>query len=274
MEEPYRTIQEIGQAAERLASDTTTPAEEKFAAAQKWIHQLADIKFRNKTIPVEWEQYIAGVDTSLHQILAEVRPKVNRHHAAQISIESRTDLGWEKMEAEQERRQKKYERREKFKVGIRTGLAIGLITFILVEIFVYQWLVLSSNEGWFHDISKKRWQVIEKRMNFGKSIETKDHNGMTGLLYLARTGSLDDIQALHRMGADIHATDNTGKTALHHAAANANRLAIEWLIAEGLDVNKADNSGTTPLHYFFSKSSWDEVRPPVLRFTVKPRSKN
>jgi len=91
-------------------------------------------------------------------------------------------------------------------------------------------------------------------MRFGKSVETKDHKGMTGFLYLARTGTLDDLKKMKALGADLHARDKAGLTSLHHAAANANRDAVAWLTSEGLDVNVTDNAGTTPLHYFFIKA--------------------
>ncbi len=259
MEEPYHSIQNIGEATEQLAANTDAPANEQFSEAQLLLNQLFQIKSGTDALSVDWQQYIAGVEITLQRIQAETRSRLNRHDAAQIFIKTQADLGRGKVELEESERSARYQSKEKIKLRTLTAAAVAFILLIITAIGIYQWTVFSSDEGWFHDISLKRWAVIEKRMSFGKSIETKDHNGLTGFLYLARTGSLADLKQMQKLGADIHATDNAGRGALHYAAAATNPDAVEWLISEGIDPNVEDHTGTTPLHYFFMKAPGTQI---------------
>ncbi|MEM6883519.1 MAG: ankyrin repeat domain-containing protein [Verrucomicrobiota bacterium] len=254
MEEPYRTIQDIGQATERLAADHEASPDQKFAEAQKQLNRLANVKFGNFSVPVDWEQYIASAEVTLHHIQAEVRPQLDRNQATQIAIKTQAELNWDKVSASEVSRDQQRQRKHKLKMRTVTTVAVLFILCLVGFVGFYQWSVLTSNEGWFHDLSKKRWAFLEKRMRFGKSIETQDHMGMTGFLYLARTGAIEDLKKMQQLGADIHAQDNAGRTAMHHAAANANSLSVEWLVAQGLNINATDKAGTTPLHYFFQKA--------------------
>lgn len=255
MQDPYSTLQEIGERSQRLAANTDKPSGLIFSEAQKLLTQLSEVKSDFPALPPEWEQFVSGVEADLHHIQAESRRKSDKNQAGQIFIPPRAEHNRDQTERQENSRRIKRERKEKLKLLSLTATPAICIIALLGAIAVYQWAMLNSDEVWFHDLSKKRWGIIEKRISFGKSIETKDHNGMTGFLHLARTGTLQDLKKMQELGANVKALDHKGRSALHHAAANSNRSAVEWLITQGIDVNQPDHDGTTPLHYFFQKAT-------------------
>ncbi|MEM1158157.1 MAG: ankyrin repeat domain-containing protein [Verrucomicrobiota bacterium] len=254
MEDPYRKIRKIGQATEKLAADNNAAPDRIFAESQKRLNELADIELEHASITVEWEQYMSSVRTTLHHMQAKARPQIDRHLAAQITIQTQAELGRDKVKEQEDLRRRRRARKKKIKLAIITASVVISVLSCIGMLIFYQWSVLNSNEGWFHDLSQKNWTSIEKRMRLGRSVETADHMGMTGLLYLARTGTLEDLKQMQQLGANLYVKDNSGRTALHHAAANADHKSVEWLISQGIDVNVKDVTGTTPLHYFFLKA--------------------
>lgn len=78
----------------------------------------------------------------------------------------------------------------------------------------------------------------------------KDMNrgGLTPLLFAAREGCIDCMQALLDGGADIDLADPDGGTPLILALLNGNWNAAKFLVLAGADVNLWDLSGQTPLY--------------------------
>ena len=78
----------------------------------------------------------------------------------------------------------------------------------------------------------------------------KDMNrgGLTPLLFAAREGCVDCIQALLDGGADIDLPDPDGGTPLILAVLNRNWDAAKFLVEQGADVNLWDLSGQAPLY--------------------------
>jgi hypothetical protein len=254
MEEPYQSIQSIGEAAQALLSGPETPAEYQFSQAQVLQDRLVEIKSGDHALPVEWEQYLANTEMVLYRIQADTRPKLDRQTASQLTLQNQATRNRHQSNEDDMIRSLRYEKKQRFKIITITAGAIGFILLVAAIIGIYQWQILSSDEGWFHDVSLKRWSVLEKRIHFGKSIETRKHNGLTAFLIMADEGTLEDLQKLASLGADINASDDSGKTALHYAAAAGHGDSVEWLISQGIDVNIKDHSGATPLHYFFQKA--------------------
>jgi uncharacterized protein len=72
--------------------------------------------------------------------------------------------------------------------------------------------------------------------------------GLTPLLFAAREGCIECLQALLDKGADIDRPDPDGVTALIMALLNYNWDAARFLIEAGADVNLWDFYGQTPLY--------------------------
>ncbi len=72
--------------------------------------------------------------------------------------------------------------------------------------------------------------------------------GLTPLLFAAREGCIDCIDALLDAGADINLDDPDGTTALIMALLNRHWDAAKFLVEAGADVNLWDLYGQTPLY--------------------------
>jgi ankyrin repeat protein len=81
----------------------------------------------------------------------------------------------------------------------------------------------------------------------GVSPDTCDSEGLTGLLWASRTGSIEIAEALLHVGADINARDNSGRTALHHAVGYRQREFIVFAARIGALLNLVDRYGCTAL---------------------------
>jgi ankyrin repeat protein len=84
--------------------------------------------------------------------------------------------------------------------------------------------------------------------------------GLTPLLFAAREGCIDCLEALLDKGADIDLADPDGATALLMALLNYHWDAAHFLIRSGADVNLWDIYGQTPLYV-----AVDMNTPPVGR---------
>jgi len=81
------------------------------------------------------------------------------------------------------------------------------------------------------------------------SATAQDADGID-ILELAKTGSLQDIQAALQQGADVNAMDAGGETPLMYAAENNQPPeVIAELLNAGANVNARDSAGVTPLMY-------------------------
>ncbi|XP_068619263.1 uncharacterized protein [Battus philenor] len=82
------------------------------------------------------------------------------------------------------------------------------------------------------------------------SVEVRDADGRTPLLWAASAGSAAAVLALHQAGARVDDSDRDGLTALHCAAARGHTEALETLVGLcGARVDVVDSHGCTPLHY-------------------------
>ena len=93
--------------------------------------------------------------------------------------------------------------------------------------------------------------AVKKLLALRATIDVRDVNGMTPLLYAAKNGKLDTLLLLLEKGAKKMAYDNSGMNALHWAAAGNNNNIITALVKEqGFNINQIlDDSGSgAPLH--------------------------
>ncbi|XP_054901689.1 uncharacterized protein zgc:113279 [Poeciliopsis prolifica] len=94
--------------------------------------------------------------------------------------------------------------------------------------------------------------AIAKRMWVISSLDLKDSDGMTALLYAAKHNQHLMVADLIRLGANVNETNNLGKSCLHLSAENGYIRVLEVLkqaMMDGLyiDVEATDNSGMSVL---------------------------
>ena len=72
---------------------------------------------------------------------------------------------------------------------------------------------------------------------------------------LHRCTTLEEAEALVRLGLDVNAKNHASVTPLHSACANSRLEVAAALIAAGADVNAREGGDWTPLHYACSNGN-------------------
>lgn len=80
-----------------------------------------------------------------------------------------------------------------------------------------------------------------------------------------KTGNIDEIKRLVRLGADIEGKDENGKAPLHWATLYGKTKAIAELVRLGADIEAKDENVKTPLH-------WASISGNIEVITVLPMS--
>jgi hypothetical protein len=89
---------------------------------------------------------------------------------------------------------------------------------------------------------------LERLLDLGMSVETRDVGGSTLLLTAASNGETRIVRMLVARGANPNAkADRWGQSALHLAVSNFDVESIKALLANGANVNAIDDYGRTPL---------------------------
>lgn len=88
---------------------------------------------------------------------------------------------------------------------------------------------------------------IQKIIDSGININSKDEKGRTILFKLALKRRTEAIKILVKNGLNLDAEDNHGKTALFEAASNSDGMMIRFLINQKASVNYINSSGRTIL---------------------------
>jgi hypothetical protein len=78
--------------------------------------------------------------------------------------------------------------------------------------------ILCSCVGLLHDAKTGNIERMEKSLEYGTSIETKNEAGSTALIVAAYSRQVEAVEYLCKKGADVNAQNNSGVTALIHAA--------------------------------------------------------
>jgi ankyrin repeat protein len=94
----------------------------------------------------------------------------------------------------------------------------------------------------------------------GANIEAKDNSGDTALIEAATSGQTDTVKLLLEKGANIEAKDNGGDTALIEAATRGQTDTVKLLLDKGANIEAKDNSGETALIGAADNGKTDAVR--------------
>ena len=79
----------------------------------------------------------------------------------------------------------------------------------------------------------------------GADVDARFQDGMTALIVMSSSASVESVDMLLRLGADPNLGGDDGGTALMIAAKRGRVDTVRLLIAAGADVNAADNAGRT-----------------------------
>ena len=77
--------------------------------------------------------------------------------------------------------------------------------------------------------------------------QSRAGSGLTPLMYAAKNGNIESVNALIELGADVNTVDHSGRTPLIHAACGGSDACVVMLIDKGADMNKSAADGFTPL---------------------------
>lgn len=100
--------------------------------------------------------------------------------------------------------------------------------------------------------------VLTRRDQFPLSIDAKDSDDMTPLLWASELGHQTIVQLLLNNGAHVDAAKNSGDTPLLWAAAAGHEATVRLLLASRARVGAANRHGETPL-YWAAKLGHEEI---------------
>ena len=90
-------------------------------------------------------------------------------------------------------------------------------------------------------------KAVQRLIQDGVDIETRDREGLTALMHAASKGRQDIVETLLANGARVNAVDRTGRNALMMAALAGDIQGVRLLVESGADVNAMDYYGSRPL---------------------------
>ena len=90
-------------------------------------------------------------------------------------------------------------------------------------------------------------EMVQALINAEANLDAQNNNGCTALMYAARWGTTEMVQALINAEANLDAQDNDGWTALMYATRWGRTEMVQALIQAGADLDTQDNHGWTAL---------------------------
>nr|KAF6428909.1 ankyrin repeat domain 23 [Molossus molossus] len=95
---------------------------------------------------------------------------------------------------------------------------------------------------------KGHGQLVNKLLEAGAIVDTRDLLDRTPVFWACRGGHLDILKQLLNHGAQVNARDKIWSTPLHVAVRMGHCECLEHLIACGAHINAQDKEGDTALH--------------------------
>jgi ankyrin repeat protein len=121
--------------------------------------------------------------------------------------------------------------------------------------------VLTGAEACKRHDDPTRVQLVELLIAKGAEVSHQDRSGATALMYAARNGDTQAVNALLRSRARVNLADNDGETALMKAAASScDEDTVRALLNAGADLNARDHKGRNALESFRSSYACPESK--------------
>jgi ankyrin repeat protein len=115
----------------------------------------------------------------------------------------------------------------------------------------------------FQAIERADGERLRSLIRQGETLETRNADGLTPLLFAAKIGQSNVVQVLLESDSELEARDPTGKTALALAASGSVDI-VEMLLRAGAEVDARDSIGQTPLMH--TAGAWS---PRVLKRLIE-----
>lgn len=106
------------------------------------------------------------------------------------------------------------------------------------------------------DLVKSRAPLVQLLIAKGAEVNHQDRDGFTALMYAARNGDTQAVNALLSSGASVNVADKNGETALIKAAASScTEETVRALLSAGADLSARDHKGRNALEAFRSSNA-------------------
>ncbi|MBQ8784549.1 MAG: ankyrin repeat domain-containing protein [Alphaproteobacteria bacterium] len=96
-------------------------------------------------------------------------------------------------------------------------------------------------------LNGRTFEDIEKEINSGANINSKNNEGKTALILATTLGNKEFVEFLVSKGADVDAKNNDGYTAFFLALLDGYKEIAELLLSKGTNINVIANDGNTTL---------------------------
>jgi hypothetical protein len=106
----------------------------------------------------------------------------------------------------------------------------------------------------------RRTADVERLLENGADVDSRDEAGMTPLHSVAFLGHIKTARLLIKYGADVNAINDKGETPLHLAADGGQLEIVKLLLDSGAEINIETKEGKTPLDYVNKNISyWEQM---------------
>lgn len=89
--------------------------------------------------------------------------------------------------------------------------------------------------------------LVNKLLDCGADVDSKDQDGRTALHRACTMGRLAVVKRLLERGIDVNVRTDSGQIALHRAVQTGDEELVKALITHNSDINVQDDKGSTPL---------------------------
>ena len=128
-----------------------------------------------------------------------------------------------------------------------------------------QEIVRASSDKLFQLALHNQVQELTLLLNQGISIDSKDSEDRTALMYAVKSGQIDTLNILIERGAQLELRNSSGHTALMYAAYFGNLKAVKLLLDAGADPSKKQ-------YFIFGNNALDEAKEGFDKFLIFSKS--
>ncbi|MDE6773120.1 MAG: ankyrin repeat domain-containing protein, partial [Treponemataceae bacterium] len=133
------------------------------------------------------------------------------------------------------------------------------VLMIATEEYIHSFYSVESQmtEAEVAEVRATIWVITEMLIKAGADVNTRNNEGETALMQVAREGHKELAELLIKAGADVNAKLSTGWTVLVPAAVKGHKELVELFIKAGADINAKLYNGKTALIYAIENGKGD-----------------